>query len=436
MPSTLFARLVALLVVTLLATQFIGGVLFFLVTPPPGPPGPPTVHVSEVADGLARARAATDGGSAEPEPTRNQSRQTWLEPLLAARLGVAPDDVRLWQDRFPGMPPGGFDQTRIDPVIIAGYRAAVRTEAGWFEVSETLHDPFDLLRRMGTWLIVSLACIAPVAVLLGARLTSPITAFAQAAERLGHDPYAPGMRQSGPAEVQLAITAFNDMQGRLRAYVDDRVRMVGAIAHDLRTPLTRLRLQLQVLSPAARARAENEIERMDRMVEGALAFVKDAGVAPERTRLHLLSLVEAVSDDFQSVDSGASVEVEPGADPVVLADESGLRRVVGNLVSNAVRYGGAVRCRVQVDPGWAVLQVDDNGPGLDESDLQRVFDPYVRLGDDGEGVGLGLAIVRSIVHSHGGEVTLENLASGGLRAQVRLPAGVSVRAMRGSTAAF
>ena len=427
-PSTLFARLVALLVVTLLATQFIGGILFFLVTPPPGPPGPPTVHVSEVAEVLAHARASPDRRSAAPEPTRNQIRQTRLEPLLAAHLGVAPEDVRLWQDPFPGMPPEGFDQTRIDPVIIAGYRAAVRTEAGWVEANNRLHDPHDLLRRMGTWLIVSLACIAPVAVLLGARLTSPITAFAQAAERLGHNPHAPPMQKSGPAEVQLAITAFNDMQGRLRAYVDDRVRMVGAIAHDLRTPLTRLRLQLQAMPPGARTRAEAEIERMDRMVEGALAFVKDAGVMPERLPLHLLSLVEAVAEDFDGGDTGARVAVEEGVDPVVLGDESGLRRVVGNLISNGVRYGD-VRCRVLVHAGWAVLQIDDHGPGLDESDLQRVFDPYVRLGDD-EGIGLGLSIVRSIVQMHGGEATLENLPSGGLRAQVRLPEAAAAVTMR------
>lgn len=415
-PTTLFARLVGLLAVTLLLTQIVGGVLFFLLTPPPGLV---VFHVSEIAQSLEAARSATAADGRKFQPGDEGSRLKGLEPLLATRLGARVEDVRLWREGPAILPLGEQDQTRIDPVVIGGYRAAVRAGGEWVGVREQAHDALELPGRMGLWLVISLACIAPVAVLLGARLTSPITAFAEAADRLGHDPYAPPMKQAGPAEVVLAIKAFNEMQGRLRAYIDDRVRMVGAIAHDLRTPLTRLRLQLQGLSPAARARAEAEIERMNRMVEGALVFVKDVAAAPERVPLHLLSLVEAVADDMSL--AGADVVVEEGPDPVVRADEGALRRVVGNLIGNGLTYGGRVVCRVEVERGWAVLQIDDDGPGLDEADLDRVFEPYVRLGQDGAGIGLGLSIVRSIVRAHGGDVSLQNLAPRGLRALVRFP---------------
>ncbi|MGQ2990907.1 MAG: sensor histidine kinase [Brevundimonas sp.] len=415
-PTTLLARLVGLLAVTLLAAQIVGGVLFFSLTPPPGPM---VVHVSEIAEALATARSSSDARREAFQPGLARLRVADMEPLLADRLGVAAEDVRLWQEGPMIVPVALRDRTRIDPVLVGGYRAAVRVDGKWVGAREQMHDPSQMLGRMGLWLVVSLVCIAPVAAFLGARLTYPITAFAEAADRLGHDPYAPPMKQAGPAEVVLAIKAFNDMQGRLRAYIDDRVRMVGAIAHDLRTPLTRLRLQLEGLSPAARARAEAEIERMNRMVEGALVFVKDAATPPERIPLHLLSLVAAVVDDMSL--AGADVVVEGAADPVVLADEGALRRVVGNLVDNGLTYGGCVVCRVEVESGWAILKVDDPGPGLEEADLERVFEPYVRLGQDASGIGLGLSIVRSIVRAHGGGVSLQNLAPQGLRALVRLP---------------
>lgn len=416
-PTTLFARLVGLLAVTLLLTQLVGGFLFFLIRPPPGPL---IVHISEIASALEGQRAMA-GPVVLGDPFPSEAfRLRALEPILADRLGLPRYDVRLV--RVGPVPPHAVDTTAnsVDPVLVGGYRAAARWGDGWVIVRRGEFGTSDIVGRMLQWLVVSLAVIAPVAILLVARLTSPITAFAEAADRLGRDPYARPMRYTGPDEVVLTVRAFNDMQARLRDYIDDRVRMVGAIAHDLRTPLTRLSLQLQALPAPRRARAEAEIERMRMMVDGALAFVKDVSSASERLPLRLFSLVEAVIDDLPA--SAEAIELHPGPDPVIMGDESSLRRAFANLLQNAVLYGGAAACRVMVADPWVVIQIDDTGPGLAPADLDRAFEPYVRFSAQEAGIGLGLSIVRTIVRAHGGEVVLSNQPKGGLRAEVRLPA--------------
>jgi signal transduction histidine kinase len=437
-PTSLFARLVALLAVTLLLTQVVGGLLFFLVNPPPDHP---IVRVSEIAATL-RAEIASNPRIEQTEPRAPDAlRMTDIEPLLARRLGLPVEDVRLSRERRPtpqplksllrpppGAPPppiDALDPSDGDPMIFGGYRASARTPQGWVSVRARPPEVSDVLGRMVLWLAVSLAFIAPLAILLAARVTSPITAFADAADRLGRDPYSPPMRYSGPAEVIQAVQAFNEMQARLREYIDDRVLMVGAIAHDLRTPLTRLQLQLQALPTPVRTRAEGEIERMQLMIEGALAYVKDASSASERIPLRLFSLVEAVIDDMPSAFD--AITLEAGPDPVVLGDETGLRRVFANLLDNAVSYGDQARCRVETSGPWAIVQIDDAGPGLAAADLDRAFEPYVRFNGDRAGIGLGLSIVRTIVRAHGGEATLSNRLEGGLRVEVRLPLATALR---------
>jgi two-component system, OmpR family, sensor kinase len=408
--------------ICLLLTQVIGGVLFFVLRPPPFLL---FTHVSEVAAAL-QSEAAADATRASSAPLGQPSeRLEYLEPHLARRLGVPVQSVRLW--RIGPRPPAMelADRTTIDPVIVGGYAAAARIGGGWVDVGLRPHHAVDALRRMGLWLLVTLVFIVPLALLLAARVTSPITAFARAADRLGRNPYAPPLRYSGPSEVLLAVQAFNDMQGRLRVFIDDRVRMIGAIAHDLRTPLTRLRLQVQGLPAGPRVRAEFEIELMQRMVEGALIYVKDATATPNRTPLRLGALIEAVIEDLDPF--AGRVQASDGPDPVVEADENALRRVFCNLISNAVTHGGGAKAHVSVEDDWAIVRIDDDGPGIRDEDLERVFEPYVRLGENDTGIGLGLSIVRTIVTAHGGQVSLTNRAEGGLRAEVRLPLSLAAR---------
>ena len=213
------------------------------------------------------------------------------------------------------------------------------------------------------------------------------------------------------------------MQERLRRYVDDRTAMVGAIAHDLRTPLTRLAFRLEAAPEELRAKAAADIAEMDAMISATLAFVRDATRPAVRERVELSSLVESVVTDM--AETGSDAAFEGGGPLVVEADPVALRRAVTNLVVNACRYGTRARARVRREDGQAVVEVDDDGPGLPARELDQVFEPFRRAERSRSratgGTGLGLAVVRAVVLAHGGEATLENRQEGGLRARIALP---------------
>jgi signal transduction histidine kinase len=222
------------------------------------------------------------------------------------------------------------------------------------------------------------------------------------------------------------------MQGRIRSAVEERTKLLAAIAHDLRTPLTRLRFRAEYAPPEHRDRIVQDIERMDAMISGVLAFVRGEERI-ERQRLDFAALVQSAVDDW--AEAGADVAISETVPVEVQADPVALRRLVSNLLENAVKYAGRVRCRVCRDGGDAFLLVDDSGPGIAEDSLERVFTPFER-GDAARdpatgGVGLGLALARGIARAHGGNVWLSRLAGGGLRANVRLPSAASVRGISG-----
>jgi signal transduction histidine kinase len=227
----------------------------------------------------------------------------------------------------------------------------------------------------------------------------------------------------GPAEVGVAARAFNEMQGRLQRYVEDRTAMVGAIAHDLRTPLTRLRFRIESLPEEQRAKYAADLDQMEAMIAATLTFVRDASRPGERTPLELSSLVESLCDEM--AETGAWTEVEAGEKVVLEGDPMALRRLIANLLENAVKFGGRARARVFQDAGHAVVEIDDDGPGIPPQDTERVFEPFYRREPSRSrqtgGIGLGLAVVRSIARGHGGDVNLINRTGGGLTARVQLP---------------
>jgi len=212
------------------------------------------------------------------------------------------------------------------------------------------------------------------------------------------------------------------MQVRIKRYVDDRTAMVGAISHDLRTPLTRIRFKVEGADPALRGAVLSDVEQMEAMISAVLVFIRDANAPAHRERLDLLSLLECEVDAAALV--GAGVVMEDAAPVIVSADPVALQRLFGNLIDNAVKYGGGARVSLGVEEGEAVVRVTDEGPGLSPDELRQAFDPFYRAepsrNRDSGGVGLGLAVARSIARGHGGEVTLEPQAKG-LAAVVRLP---------------
>ena len=312
-----------------------------------------------------------------------------------------------------------------DAALFPPFAAALKRPDGRWSVIEPPHPLLSAwhIRMLATFGTSALIVIL-IAWFAARRLARPIHAFAGAAERLGADPQAPPLTFQGPAEVRTAVAAFNEMQDKLRRYVSDRTLMIASIAHDLRTPLTRLRFRIEAAPPEIRDKVSADIEQMDGMISAALAYARGETRNSERTRLDLTALVSSLVDDMK--ETGADVAFEGAAPIVVQGDALGLKRLLANLIDNAVKFGGGARVSLASADGKALVRIDDDGPGLPHAELERVFDPFYRpdaaRGAASGGFGLGLATARTIARAHGGDVTLSNRPGGGLRAEASLPA--------------
>ena len=316
---------------------------------------------------------------------------------------------------------------RNEQFLVAPFEVGIRqADGGWLIVRpEPRVGLNDWQQRLLLWFLLSTLAMAPIAYRFARRLVAPIRLFASAAERLGRDPRAPPLTLKGSAEIDVAVRAFNEMQERLRRYVEDRTAMVGAIAHDLRTPLTRLKFRIEAAPEDLRNKMTADIDQMEAMIAATLTFVRDATRAAERTPLELSSLVESVCDEM--AETGSRTEVAPGEKVVLEGDPVALRRMFTNLLENAVKFGGVARARIFRQDSSAVVEIDDDGPGIPPQDLERVFEPFYRREPSRNrqtgGIGLGLAVVRSIARGHGGDVSLSNREGGGMTARVLLPIG-------------
>lgn len=310
------------------------------------------------------------------------------------------------------------------PFVEGDFIAAVYTREGSWVVVQPVPESFPNAwqRRVLLWFLMAAAIVAPAGWLFSRRLVRPLSGFARAADQLGRDPSAPVLALEGPAEIGRAAQAFNRMQARLRSFVDDRTVMIGAISHDLRTPLTRLRFRIEDVPDDVRAGMLDDVEEMERMIGSVLSFIRDASVVSTRERMDLASLVEDVVE--QAVFVGKDVLLQRTEHAQVEVDAMGMRRVLDNLVENAVKYGHQARVRLFTDGADAVVEISDRGPGLPADELERVFKPFYRSpqarASRASGSGLGLAVCRSIARAHGGDVVLRS-GPHGLLAQVRVP---------------
>jgi two-component system OmpR family sensor kinase len=327
------------------------------------------------------------------------------------------DWMRAGRRRFGGAP---------DLPIFGDFTAALQQDGGGWTVVRSTPEPFPSAWQMQAsgWLLAGFLLVASAGYLFSRRISAPLRRFAEAAETLGRDPHAPQMTLKGPAEVGAAAHAFNEMQARLKRYINDRTAMVGAISHDLRTPLARIRFKLEAAPPAVKAAVLSDVEQMEQMIGGVLAFIRDEGAPRRREKLDLLSLIECVADDAAMV--GGQVEIVDGQPVTVDGDPIALQRLFSNLVDNALKYGGEARISVCLRDGAAVVEITDKGPGLSADELGRVFQPFYRTDAsrnlDNGGVGLGLPIARSTARAHGGDVELLSPKSSGVTAVVTLPA--------------
>lgn len=278
---------------------------------------------------------------------------------------------------------------------------------------------------------LSLTSVALIIVTLFAVrwVTQPLQQMATAATAFAHDLDAPPLDVRGPAEVRNAAEAFNFMQRRLRQLVMERGRALAAVSHDLRTPLTRMRLRAELVAdPDLQGRLNADIDAMQGMVNSVLAYLRGLEDTEPVQSINMEALVSSIVEDEQALGRRVTLE-DPAAGRLAPAPYPGrlsvLKRAVTNLVDNAVAHGKNVSIRLEDSADMLRVVIEDDGPGIPEADLARVTEPFVRLDAsrslDTGGVGLGLAIARDAAAFHGGALRLENRAQGGLRATLELP---------------
>ncbi len=486
---SIFARTFLLLSVGLLTAQAVGIGLLVLRTPvyeapvhPPEvvavlstrmPAGTQTLKVSEsaqepspaadqtrdrVAERLlaqwldvdaARVRFYRSDRDDDQHATRSRPQQTPL-PMVATQGSAAPavGDRPSQPPRFPneeppldprgndpGMHPPPFpsaDERWGEPSgfapkapLLDGFTAALKqTDGHWRSVKSPgrrLSATFKT--HVALLILAGLLANVPLALWFSRALSAPIKRFAEAADRLGRNPDAAPLERSGPSEIVRAADSFNAMQGRLNRMVNERTHVVAAIAHDLRTPLARLSFRLEGLQPPLREKTLADIEEMKAMISAALDFIQHDRHRGERSMLDFRLLVESVVDN--ATDIGADAELVPGSPITLDGDPLALRRMVMNLVENALKYGKCARLQLRREQDECVLWIDDDGPGIDPSQREQLLLPFVR-GESSRnrntgGIGLGLSVAHSIVLAHGGDLQLDNRDDGGLRVSVRLP---------------
>jgi two-component system osmolarity sensor histidine kinase EnvZ len=275
-----------------------------------------------------------------------------------------------------------------------------------------------------TWMVGTSLVLLAIAILFLRNQIRPILNLAAAAENFGKGRAAPELTPHGAREVRQATIAFHDMRSRIERQVEQRTAMLAGVSHDLRTVLTRFRLQLALIEDAADVDAmKADIDDMNRMLEGYLSFAR--GDSGEETRaIDIAAMLGQLAAEARI--SGDYVAVNFAGDPVVKVRPQGFKRCIGNLVKNASRHGDKVEISGTHADGVLTIRVDDNGPGIPLEEQDAVFKPFYRLDAarnlDTSGTGLGLSIARDIAHSHGGEIALSTSPLGGLRVTVTIPA--------------
>jgi two-component system OmpR family sensor kinase len=368
------------------------------------------------AIGGSSIEAHWDRQSAVPmSPANDERLRVATERLIGRMPGVSPEELRLSYGRDAGPD----DEPHF---LLVSLRLS---DGSWVNASAGLHHvPGGGLTSAIVSTILMAIAVVPVGVWLLGLAIRPLRVFSKAAERLGNDVNAPPIPESGPAEVVQTARAFNEMQQRIKRLLTDRSAMLAAVSHDLRTPITRLRLRAELLDDTEQQqKIVADIVEMEEMVNSTLAFFRDDAIAEARRPIDLGSLVRTIVND--ATDSGHDIALERCEPCTVDGRPIALKRAFVNLVENAVKYGERARIQLFPDGNDAVLLVEDDGPGIPEVRHEDVFEPFVRLEESRSretgGVGLGLALVRSVVRAHGGSIALANVEGHGLRIAVRIP---------------
>ncbi|WP_119141007.1 ATP-binding protein [Pseudomonas reidholzensis] len=317
--------------------------------------------------------------------------------------------------------PGGWAALRLRSSLALGdglYLNAVQHPSGAYQWGTVL--AYSLPMTTLPVLLVMMLCLG--------RVVRPIKTLAKATERVSRGEWIAPLPLSGPQEARELTCAFNTMQANLARHVEGRTRLLAAISHDLNTPLTELRLQVELLEPGpTRDDLLESLAELTAMVRETLEFVRGDAVQETTCRLRLNDLLDDLARRYQLM--GLPLIWQGGEEVWLGCRPLALKRALTNLIDNALKHGGATRLELSASGGQVCLQIIDQGPGLPEAWLEKVFEPFVQLGrggadaSSGGGLGLGLAIARACIQAHGGELVLENRLPQGLCAWVRLPVG-------------
>lgn len=441
-PDTVASRAILILVAALLAFHMLGywafrvGVESFASAGRDGSLAERIVSIkraiASLADAAERDRVAHDLSSASLDvhwskvslvlgsaPANERTR------ALEARLKEhAPDlaaaSFRVGQADDGSLPAGAANADRHIMLV------SIRLDDGsWVNFSSSALGAAQHLDWGLTAIMICFAVgIVVVALLLLRWATRPLRDLALAAERFSLDQVPQPLPEGGPAEVRRAARAFNTMRERIQRLVTERMQAMAAVSHDLRTPITRLRLRSELLDDdATRRLIDADLGEMAEMIDSTLEYLR-GGVSSEATRrIDLASIIETIVDEH--ADQGHRVTLSGLSSAPILGQVLPLKRAFSNVIGNAIKYGACATVGIAEADGRFLVTIEDEGPGIPPADLERVFQPFVRLeesrGRETGGSGLGLTIAQSVVRSHDGRIALENGAGGGLRVTVSLP---------------
>ena len=327
---------------------------------------------------------------------------------------------------FPmGGPMGPLGMHRFPPDGLSILTQVRLQDGTWASFDTQLpQQAANLPWRLLLTLAILLAAVLVLSYIAVRWVTRPLNVLASAADELGRDINRPPLPESGPIEVSRAARAFNTMQARLIEFLDERTRLLTAMSHDLKTPLTRMRLRTELLdNDSLREKFEKDLVEMETMVTQTLEFMRGLSRREPEQPVNVMGLLESLQADNEAM--GRSVTIGGRVTGPLLADPQLLKRCISNLVDNATLYGQRAEIHVEEDPRGLIIRVRDHGPGIADSELEKVFEPFYRLegsrNRETGGTGLGLSIARSIARAHGGDVSLRNHENGGLEAILTLP---------------
>lgn len=305
-------------------------------------------------------------------------------------------------------------------------QVAIRLEDGSWVAFDDTAPRYTLPSQLPLTAFISALLVSTLLSIIAVyRIVRPLRRLAQAADTFGHDIHdTPDLPETGPREVREAAQAFNRMQSRIRQFVDERSRTLAALSHDLRTPLTRLRLRVEQLAPETRPAFQKDMDELQQLTDASIDLARGYSSSESLAPVDMASLLESMMEDRRDMGHDVSIvdEARLLAAPPLLARPLSLKRCLNNLLDNAIRYGNKARLDIEDSPTCLAVLISDTGPGIPEEYLEKVFDPFFRLEPSRNrstgGCGLGLATARSMARQHGGDIVLANQTQGGLLVRV------------------